>query len=68
MTTPRLQVYVSCHFYSQIVAAFDPSIVTSPGAYLNDCVIHDDQLPDSAKDEVSLYTSGQLRLTPYGTE
>lgn len=61
-------MFTSLSFYSQIVAAFDPSIVTSPGAYLNDCVIHDDQLPDSAKDEVSLYNSGRLRLTPYGTE
>ena len=43
----------SCFFCSQIVAAFDPAVITSPGAFLNDCVVHDDQLPDHLKDEVS---------------
>lgn len=37
---------------SQIVASFDPAIVNSPGAFLNDCVIHDDLIPDHVKDEV----------------
>jgi len=51
---------------TQIVAAFDPSILTSPGAYLNDCVIHDDQLPDIAKDEANATRLWELSENLWG--
>lgn len=36
---------------TQIAAAFDPSLVAHPGAYLDDCVPHDERIPDNCKSD-----------------
>lgn len=42
----------SVYLFSSIAATFDPSILGDAGAYLDDCVPHDDRLPENAKSYV----------------
>lgn len=40
--------------YSQVVASFDPSLVSQAGAYLSDSAVANDQLSENLNDPVSL--------------